>query len=197
MNAVIGETLASWREFSPRQKFIATGMYALTLSRPLINGYVAYRGRDPERDWTHADAALTATAAATDFIDGTVTRATETTTKLGAVTDPTTDHIATAIQEVSLTLRGEESVNRMSAKIARDVGMSTLRAFVVKKTNGERSVGASWAGKGNTILRMSTNTFAISPLGNRYPQVREGLQRISTATTAASGLYNAINLLKR
>lgn len=197
MNAIVGDTLASWNGFSRSQKIIAAGMYATTVSRPLISSYVAYRGRDPQRDWTTSDTVLTTIADITDFIDGAVTRATGTTTKLGSATDQLSDRLTTAVQEVPLVFRGEESVGRMGARLGRDASITLLRASVDKKTNGERSTSSSWPGKGNTAFRMATGAFAISPLGNKYPQVREGLQRASTATTILSGLYNAVTLLKR
>lgn len=196
MNAVIGETLASWRNFSRAQKIMAVAINTATLSRPLIAGIVAYRGRDPERDWTWTDTGLIAAAALTD-LDGKATNATGTCTKFGEVADPASDKVATAIEEASLVYRGEESAIRMGVRFGRDISISGLRAMVVKRTNGEGSVKANWTGKANTVLRMTSDTFAISPLGNRYPQVREGLQRASTATTVLSGLYNAVDLLKR
>jgi hypothetical protein len=72
-----------------------------------------------------------------------------------------------------------------------------LRRHALAKTNGEASVKANWTGKVNTALRQGTIAFASSPLGERFPGVRTGLQIASTATTLASGAATAYSLLRQ
>lgn len=185
----------AWQGYSPEQKIAMSLVTTLTLARPAIASLVSLKALDKEREWTTEDSALLSMAYATD-LEGNLARAAGVATEFGAKLDPIADKMASSPHEIALAYRGEEKSGRVAIRIGRDVGISALRYYAKKATDGQVSVKANWSGKANTFLRQATNVFASSPLGKKYPRTKNALQIATTASTVASGIYTGYALLR-
>lgn len=195
MREVLTQTKNQWAEFSPQQKAAAATATALTAARPILAVSAAARGIDHDREWTSGDAVQLGAAYLTD-LEGNIARAAKAQTALGGALDPMADKIASAVPEIIMASRGEETWTNVTIKLARDIGISALRSNVLKETEGRVSISAGLSGKANTAFRQGVNVFAMSPLGEKYPKTRRTLQTISALATVASGVHTGYKLWK-
>lgn len=193
MKEILTQTKEQWAEFSPEQKAAASSATALTVARPILAVSAAMRGLNRNHEWTSSDAMQLGAAYLTD-LEGNIARAANAETALGGALDPMADKIASAVPEIVMASRGEESWTNVAVKLARDIGISALRSHALKETDGRVSISAGWSGKANTALRQGVNVFAMSPLGDKYPKARRTLQTLSALATIASGVHTGYKL---
>jgi len=193
-NAIMSnpEMRQRWPEFSLSQKIAAVAVNAITLSRPVLMGAAAHRRRGQET-LTATDAALVGAAYLTD-LEGNLARRTNTQTAMGEILDRTVDRVTTNMLEATLVSEGRESPKRYGLRLARTLAITGLRHYIRTRTDSPDFTSHPMT-RPSSAFRQGVNVFAASPLGDKYPKVRSGLQTLATATTVVSGIADAKKLM--
>lgn len=195
MRRAFEKTQEVWPEFSAEQKAGALTAGALTTARAAAS--IPALLKDKDTSWTWKDTGLHTAAALTDKLDGDIARSTEGVTPLGKAADPAADKVFNTGLEIAMAQRGELKATHVGIRFLRDAGISALRAAVSHKTEGNADIGANISGKISTATRLVVNVAAASPLGERYPRLRDRAQTISTLAVIASGAYTAYKLAQK
>jgi CDP-diacylglycerol---glycerol-3-phosphate 3-phosphatidyltransferase len=130
-------------------------------------------------------AAVFAAAAATDGLDGYLARRYATATATGQWLDPLADKILVAAPIVTLTALGRFPLWAAAIIVARELGVSLLRAWLGSKG---RAMPASGWGKAKTAAQMAAILLYLLPLGAGADAVRSWTLAVAAALTVWSGL---------
>lgn len=139
-------------------------------------------GEDPSWRWTAA--AIFAVAAATDRLDGWLARRSGTVTTFGILADPIADKALTGSAFVGLSLLGELSWWLTGIVLAREVGITVLRAVLVRR----RLIPASRGGKLKTVLQTIALAALVAPLPSPLAEVAFVLMVVAVVVTVLTGL---------
>jgi CDP-diacylglycerol--glycerol-3-phosphate 3-phosphatidyltransferase len=134
-------------------------------------------------------AALFVVAAATDGLDGYLARRYASTTPTGQWLDPLADKILVAAPIVTLTALGRFPLWAAAIIVARELGVSLLRAWLGSRG---RPMPASGWGKAKTAAQMAMILLYLLPLGSGAVGLRFWTLAVAVALTVWSGVDYAI-----
>jgi CDP-diacylglycerol--glycerol-3-phosphate 3-phosphatidyltransferase len=142
-----------------------------------------------ERTASYVAAAIFVVGAATDGLDGYLARRHAAVTRTGQWLDPLADKILVAAAVVTLTRVGEFPLWAAVIVVAREAGVSILRAYL-----GLRGIAmpASMSAKVKTTLQLIAITLYILPLGTGAHGVRLGFLIAAVVMTVATGLQYGV-----
>jgi CDP-diacylglycerol---glycerol-3-phosphate 3-phosphatidyltransferase len=142
-----------------------------------------------ERTASYVAAAIFVVGAATDGLDGYLARRHAAVTRTGQWLDPLADKILVAAAVVTLTALGEFPVWAAVIIVAREAGVSILRAYL-----GIRGIAmpASRSAKIKTTLQLIAITLYILPLGSGGHGVRLGFLIAAVVMTVATGVQYSL-----
>jgi CDP-diacylglycerol--glycerol-3-phosphate 3-phosphatidyltransferase len=134
-------------------------------------------------------AALFAVAAATDGLDGYLARRYASTTATGQWLDPLADKVLVAAPIVTLTALGRFPLWAAGIIVARELGVSLLRAWLGSRG---RAMPASGWGKVKTAAQLAAVLLYLLPLGPGADDLRLWTLVVAVALTVWSGLDYAV-----
>jgi CDP-diacylglycerol--glycerol-3-phosphate 3-phosphatidyltransferase len=142
-----------------------------------------------ERTASYVAAAIFVVGAATDGLDGYLARRHAAVTRTGQWLDPLADKILVAAAVVTLTALDEFPFWAAAIIVAREVGVSILRAYL-----GLRGIAlpASRSAKVKTTLQLIAITLYILPLGTGAHGVKLGFLIAAVVMTVATGLQYSL-----
>lgn len=151
---------------------------------------LAETGESAELRW--AAAAVFAGAAATDRLDGWLARRSGTVTTFGIVADPIADKTLTGSAFVALSLLDLLPWWVTVVVLVREVGVTVLRAAVIRHT----VVPASKGGKLKTVLQTVALTALVAPLPEPLRLFAlYGLMTAAVVVTVVTGLQYTVSIL--
>lgn len=150
---------------------------------------LAQDGTDTSLRW--AAAGVFAVAAATDRLDGYLARRNNTVTTFGVVADPVADKALTGSGFVALSLLGILPWWVTVLVIAREVGVTVLRAVVIRHT----VVPASKGGKLKTVLQTVALTALVIPIGGVFAVVAYVVMAAAVLVTLVTGVQYLVAIL--
>jgi len=138
-----------------------------------------------ERTASYVAAAIFVVGAATDGLDGYLARRHAAVTKTGQWLDPLADKILVAAAVITLAAVRDFPIWAAVVIVAREVGVSLLRAYL-----GLRGIGmpASRAAKVKTTLQLVAITLYILPLGSGADGVKLGFLIAAVSMTVLTGM---------
>ena len=138
-----------------------------------------------ERTASYVAAAIFVVGAATDGLDGYLARRHAAVTKTGQWLDPLADKILVAAAVITLAAVRDFPIWAAVVIVAREVGVSLLRAYL-----GLRGIGmpASRAAKVKTTLQLVAITLYILPLGRGADGVKLGFLIAAVSMTVLTGM---------
>jgi CDP-diacylglycerol--glycerol-3-phosphate 3-phosphatidyltransferase len=139
-------------------------------------------------------AALFVVAAATDGLDGYLARRYASTTPTGQWLDPLADKILVAAPIVTLTALGRFPLWAAAIIVARELGVSLLRAWLGSRG---RPMPASGWGKAKTAAQMAVILLYLLPLGSGAVGLRLWTLVVAVALTVWSGVDYAFKASRR
>lgn len=134
-------------------------------------------------------AALFVVAAATDGLDGYLARRYAATTPTGEWLDPLADKILVAAPIVTLTALDRFPLWAAAIIVARELGVSLLRAWLGSRG---RAMPASGWGKAKTAAQLAAVLLYLLPLGSGADALRLWTLVVAVALTVWSGLDYAL-----
>lgn len=137
-------------------------------------------------------AAVFAGAAATDKLDGYLARRNGTVTTFGIVADPIADKALTGSGFVCLSLLGLLPWWVTVVVLVREIGVTVLRAAVIRHT----VVPASKGGKLKTVLQTVALTALVLPLPGPLTVVAYVLMAAAVLVTVVTGLQYTVTILR-
>ena len=195
MARILEKTADQWHGFTTTQKAGAVVAGAMTGFR-LVAPFVIKKDRS--QPWTWQDVGVRAAIAATDVADGWLTRSLGCTTEAGAFGDSLADKLAMTWHESELLGRRQLGHRTFIARGVRDALITVLRLSA--SDNGDKSpvsIAANKMGKATTEIRSAVDIATGSPLGERFPEIADALQTLTTVAISASGFYNVRQLTRR
>ncbi len=150
---------------------------------------LAQDGTDTSLRW--AAAGVFAVAAATDRLDGYLARRNNTVTTFGVVADPVADKALTGSGFVALSLLDILPWWVTVLVIAREVGVTVLRAVVIRHT----VVPASKGGKLKTVLQTVALTALVIPIGGVFAVVAYVVMAAAVLVTLVTGVQYLVAIL--
>lgn len=137
-------------------------------------------------------AAVFAGAAATDKLDGWLARRNGTVTTFGIVADPIADKALTGAGFVCLSLLGLLPWWVTALVLVREIGVTVLRAAVIRHT----VVPASKGGKLKTVLQTVALTALVAPLPGPLTVVAYVLMAAAVVVTVVTGVQYTVTILQ-
>ena len=137
-------------------------------------------------------AALFAAAAATDRLDGWLARRNGTVTTFGIVADPIADKALTGSAFVVLSLLGLLPWWITVLVLVREVGVTLLRAAVIRHT----IVPASKGGKLKTVLQTVALTALVAPLPGPLNVLAWAVMGMAVGVTVVTGVQYTAGILR-
>jgi CDP-diacylglycerol--glycerol-3-phosphate 3-phosphatidyltransferase len=160
---------------------------ALTFLRLLlVPVFVAalFAGTGHETGWRVVAWAAFAVASFTDRIDGQLARRRGLVTAVGQLADPIADKTLTGAALIGLSALGDLPWWVTVVVLAREVGVTLLRFWVIR----HGVIPASRGGKVKTLLQGVAIGLYVLPLSGALASVRWWLMGIAVAVTVATGL---------
>jgi len=117
-------------------------------------------------------------------------------TEFGAIADPLADKFNNTLNEIALVQSDRLRQSDLTIRAARDIGVTTARRFVTKRSKGDIDVKANKFGKLNTLVRDGVNLFASTKTASKYPRTNRVLQTGANAYSLASGAYTMTQLIR-
>lgn len=146
--------------------------------------------------WRIAAFVIFAVAALTDQIDGKIARSWGLVTDFGKLADPIADKALIGAALVSLSVLGEVPWWITAVILAREVGVTLLRLWVVR----HGVIAASQGGKLKTLLQSIALGLLVLPLHGAAHQAATVLLYLAVVVTVATGLdylWRALVLRRR
>lgn len=137
-------------------------------------------------------AALFAAAAATDRLDGWLARRNGTVTTFGIVADPIADKALTGSAFVVLSILGLLPWWITVLVMVREVGVTLLRAAVIRHT----IVPASKGGKLKTVLQTVALTALVAPLPGPLNVLAWAVMAMAVGVTVVTGVQYTAGILR-
>jgi CDP-diacylglycerol---glycerol-3-phosphate 3-phosphatidyltransferase len=132
-----------------------------------------------------AAAAVFAVGAASDGLDGYLSRRHSMKTSTGAWLDPLSDKLLISAPIVVLAVRGDFPIWAAVIIVGREVAVSLLRAYLGSQST---SMPASWLGKLKTVSQIAVVALYLLPLGTWAEGLRLAVLVAAVALTLISGL---------
>ncbi|MEZ5116369.1 MAG: CDP-diacylglycerol--glycerol-3-phosphate 3-phosphatidyltransferase [Candidatus Nanopelagicales bacterium] len=143
-----------------------------------------------------AAAAVFVFASVTDLVDGALARRLGAVTTFGKVADPIADKALTGVALVGLSALGELPWWVTLVILAREVGVTLLRFWVIR----HGVIPASRGGKAKTVAQMVAITLYLLPLDGPWLVVRAVVMGVAVVLTLATGadyVVRAVRLRRR
>jgi len=158
---------------------------ALTVLRLLLVPFfaVALLRADGEDRWRVAACVLFAVASLTDRVDGELARRRGLVTEFGKLADPIADKALIGAALVSLSALGDLSWWVTAAILAREVGITVLRFWVIR----HGVLAASRGGKVKTVLQALAIGLLILPLSGTWHTVADWVMAAAVVLTLVTG----------
>ena len=137
-------------------------------------------------------AGVFAVAAATDRLDGWLARRNGTVTTFGIVADPIADKALTGSAFVALSVLGVLPWWVTIVVLVREVGVTILRAVVIRHT----VVPASKGGKLKTVLQTIALTALVAPLPGLLNGVAWVVMALAVGVTVVTGVQYTVSILR-
>lgn len=156
----------------------------------LLFGY----GNDPV--WRYVAAVIFVIAAITDFLDGALARKRNIVTSFGKIADPLADKALTGVALIGLSYLGELAWWVTIVILAREIGVTLLRFWVLR----HGVISASRGGKAKTVALLIAIFLYLMPLTGFMSTVRMVVMAIALVLAIVTGidyLVRAVNLRNR
>ena len=183
-------------EAAPPQAGVANLANALTVARLVmvpIFTVLLLGDRGEHNGWRYAATAVFVVASLTDRVDGAVARRRGTVTDFGKIADPIADKALIGAALISLSSIGELPWWVTVVVLAREIGVTALRFWVIRRG----VMAASRGGKVKTVLQAIAIGLYLLPLTGPLASVRAYLMAaafIITMLTGADYVARAIRL---
>ncbi len=168
---------------------------ALTVLRlllvPVFVVLLLHDGGD-EPPWRIAACAAFVVAALTDFVDGDLARRRGLVTDFGAVADPIADKALTGTALVGLSILGELAWFVTAIVLAREIGVTLLRFWVIR----HGVISASPGGKLKTVLQGVAIGLYILPLEGLLAGVAGIAMAAAVVVTVVTGLDYVVRAVR-
>jgi CDP-diacylglycerol--glycerol-3-phosphate 3-phosphatidyltransferase len=142
--------------------------------------------------WRMAACAAFAVASLTDFVDGWIARRYALVTSFGKVADPIADKALTGTALVMLSAYGRLPWWVTVLILARELGITALRFFVIR----HGVIAASRGGKVKTALQILAITWYLWPFPEPVAAAAPWLMAAAVVVTVATGLDYAARALR-
>ena len=148
----------------------------------------------PARD---AAAVVFVLASITDFVDGAVARRYGLVTTFGKIADPIADKALTGVALIGLSLLGELSWWITGIILAREIGVTLLRFWVIE----HGVIPASRGGKAKTVMQTIAITMYLADVPLTWwpvaSEIAMGVAVILTVVTGADYVVRAVRLRRQ
>jgi CDP-diacylglycerol---glycerol-3-phosphate 3-phosphatidyltransferase len=131
--------------------------------------------------WRLVALAAFGVASVTDLLDGRLARSRGLVTDFGKIADPVADKALTGAALICLSALGELSWWVTAVIMAREVGVTLLRFWVIRKG----VIAASSGGKLKTVLQILAICLYMLPWGNTI--ARDAVMGVAVAVTVVTG----------
>ena len=158
----------------------------LTVLRLLLVPFFVWlllHGDGKDDAWRWAAAVVFGLAALTDRIDGDIARSRGLVTSFGKLADPIADKALTGAAFVCLSLLGELPWWVTGVVVARELGITLLRFWVIRHGVMPASRGGKW----KTFLQGIALALYVLPLTGLLASARAGVMALAVAVTLVTG----------
>ena len=131
-------------------------------------------------------------ASLTDVIDGDIARRRQLVTSLGKIADPIADKALTGTALVGLSLLGELPWWVTVVILAREVGVTLLRLWVIRRG----VLAASRGGKAKTVLQTLAILLYLLPLDGGLATLRACVMAAAVIVTVVTGFDYVVRALR-
>jgi CDP-diacylglycerol--glycerol-3-phosphate 3-phosphatidyltransferase len=160
---------------------------ALTVARlVMVPIFVAFllSARDEHGGWRLAATAVFVLASLTDRFDGEVARRRGTVTDFGKIADPIADKALTGAALISLSGIGDLPWWVTIVILAREIGITLLRFWVIRRG----VLAASRGGKAKTLVQVVAIGLYLLPLSGPLASLRAYLMGVAVIITLVTGV---------
>ena len=177
------ERVSSWN--------IANYLTVLRLLLVPLFLWLLLHGDGKDEAWRWAAAVVFGLAALTDRIDGDLARSRGLVTSFGKLADPIADKALTGAAFVGLSLLGELPWWVTGVVIARELGITLLRFWVIRHGVMPASRGGKW----KTVLQGIALALYVLPLTGPLASARAGVMALAVVVTLATGVDYVVRAL--
>lgn len=142
--------------------------------------------------WRLVATAVFVVASFTDQADGKIARSRGLVTEFGTIADPIADKALTGSALIGLSLIGDVSWWITVVIVVREVGVTVLRFWVIRR----RVVGASWGGKAKTLTQVIAIVLYLAPLPPGADVVRWVIMGLAVGLTVLTGIDYLVRVLR-
>jgi CDP-diacylglycerol---glycerol-3-phosphate 3-phosphatidyltransferase len=181
------DPLAALGVVAAPQAGVANLANALTVARlGLVPVFVVLlvAGRDEHTGWRLAATAVFIVASLTDRVDGAVARRRGTVTDFGKIADPIADKALIGAALIGLSSISELAWWVTIVVLAREVGVTLLRFWVIRRA----VIAASRGGKIKTVVQTVAIGLYLLPLHGFLASARAWLMAVAVVITLATGV---------
>jgi CDP-diacylglycerol--glycerol-3-phosphate 3-phosphatidyltransferase len=180
---------------------------ALTVARlvlvPIFALFLAL-ARNEHPGWRYAATVVFVVASLTDRVDGEVARRRHIVTTFGKIADPIADKALIGAALIGLSAVGDLPWWVTAVILARELGVTILRFWVIKRGVAAATRGgvlaASQGGKIKTVAQAVAIGLYLLPLHGFWASARAWMMGVAVAVTLATGinyLYRALQVWRR
>jgi CDP-diacylglycerol---glycerol-3-phosphate 3-phosphatidyltransferase len=170
---------------------IANYLTVLRLLLVPVFGWALLHDEGTQDSWRIAAALVFALAAWTDRVDGQLARSRNLVTPFGTLADPIADKALIGTAFVGLSVLGELSWWVTAVVLAREVGVTLLRFWVIR----HGVIPASRGGKLKTLLQGLAIGLYVLPLSGPLATARVGVMALAVVVTVVTGLDYVVRAL--
>jgi CDP-diacylglycerol---glycerol-3-phosphate 3-phosphatidyltransferase len=162
---------------------IANELTMLRLALVPVFALVLFHGGGHLADWRWAAWGVFAVASATDLLDGDLARRRGLVTTFGKVADPIADKALMGMALIGLSALGELPWWVTEVVLAREVGVTLLRFWVIR----HGVIPASRGGKLKTLLQGVAIGLYVMPLSGGWRQASAAVLAVAVVVTLVTG----------
>ena len=177
----------------PPIRSVANYLHVLRLALVPVFLALLLAGGGDALGWRAAACAAFLVASVTDRIDGDLARSRGLVTDFGKVADPIADKALTGAALIGLSVLGELSWGITVAVLAREVGVTLLRFWVIR----HGVIPASRGGKVKTLMQAVAIGLYLLPLPDGAHPLQVAVMALAVAVTYVTGLdyvFRAVRL---
>ncbi len=163
---------------------LPNALTGLRLALVPVFAWLLWRSNSGDATASVAAAVVFAVASLTDFVDGDLARRRGQVTNFGKVADPIADKALTGTAFVGLSLMGELAWWVTIVVLAREIGVTLLRFWVIRRG----VIPASRGGKVKTALQIVAILMYLLPLTGAWLTVRDILMGAAVLVTVVTGV---------
>lgn len=177
-----GNRLLTWPNALTTLRLLLVPVFAVLL--------FAEGGHDPAlRVWS---AVVFVVASVTDLLDGWLARRMDLVTTFGKIADPIADKALTGVALVGLSVLGDLAWWVTLVILAREVGVTVLRFWVIR----HGVIPASRGGKAKTVAQMVAITLYLLPLSGAWDVLRAAVMGVAVLLTIGTGVDYAARAVR-